>query len=523
MRSLKISTRLGLLIAFLCTMMVTVGVMGLYGTSRANSSMRTVYDDRLVPMGQLSSVGDRLTNNRIALLRVMLDPTPAAIAKGVAAVETNAGEISKQWDAYMATYLTPEEKKLAADFMQMRKAYLDGALLPALAALKANDLAKAKQIFLEVIPVLAEPVEAKIAALMQVQLDVAMAENKSAAARYDVIHTLSIGAIAAGVLLSALMGVFIIRGIIGELGTEPSTAARLVATVAAGDLSAHIDVKPGDTTSLLARLSAMQSSLGSVVTHVRQNAESVATASAQIAQGNLDLSSRTEEQASALQQTAATMEQLGTTVRNNADNALQANQLAQGASSVVAKGGEVVGKVVTTMQDISDSSRKIGDIIGVIDGIAFQTNILALNAAVEAARAGEQGRGFAVVASEVRSLAQRSAEAAKEIKALIGRSVEQVELGTTLVDQTGKTMGEIVGSIRRVTDIVAEITSASVEQSSGVQQVGEAVGQMDQATQQNAALVEESAAAAESLKGQARQLVQAVAVFKLSAAAATAS
>jgi methyl-accepting chemotaxis protein len=242
----------------------------------------------------------------------------------------------------------------------------------------------------------------------------------------------------------------------------------------------------------------------------------VATASAQIAQGNQDLSSRTEEQASALQQTAATMEQLGTTVRSNADSAKQANQLALGASAVAAQGGDVVGKVVTTMQGINDSSRKIGDIIGVIDGIAFQTNILALNAAVEAARAGEQGRGFAVVASEVRSLAQRSAEAAKEIKALIGRSVEQVEQGTALVDQAGKTMGEIVGSIQRVSDIVAEITAASAEQSDGVQQVGDAVSQMDQATQQNAALVEESAAAAESLKGQAQQLVQAVAVFKLS-------
>jgi methyl-accepting chemotaxis protein len=248
---------------------------------------------------------------------------------------------------------------------------------------------------------------------------------------------------------------------------------------------------------------------------VRGNAESVATASAQIAQGNQDLSGRTEQQASALQQTAATMEQLGTTVRHNADSAQQANRLAQGASSVAVQGGEVVGKVVSTMQAISDSSRKIGDIIGVIDGIAFQTNILALNAAVEAARAGEQGRGFAVVASEVRSLAQRSADAAKEIKALIGRSVEQVEQGTALVDQAGKTMNDIVGSIQRVSDIVAEIDSASVEQSSGISQVGQAVTQMDQSTQQNAALVEQSAAAAESLRAKAQQLVQLVAVFKL--------
>ena len=315
--------------------------------------------------------------------------------------------------------------------------------------------------------------------------------------------------------LTGAAGLALTRSVFRQLGAEPSDAAAAVDAVARGDLTVRISLHPGDTTSLMASLGGMRDSLVKVVAEVRGNSESVATASAQIAQGNQDLSGRTEEQASALQQTAATMEQLGTTVHNNADSARQANQLALSAASVAAQGGDVVGKVVTTMQGISDSSRKIGDIIGVIDGIAFQTNILALNAAVEAARAGEQGRGFAVVASEVRSLAQRSAEAAKEIKTLIGRSVEQVEQGTELVDQAGKTMGEIVGSIQRVSDIVAEITSASAEQSNGVQQVGEAVSQMDQATQQNAALVEESAAAAESLKGQARQLVQAVAVFNL--------
>ncbi|MPT05683.1 MAG: methyl-accepting chemotaxis protein [Delftia sp.] len=286
--------------------------------------------------------------------------------------------------------------------------------------------------------------------------------------------------------------------------------SRVASGIAAGELDQSIDLGVrGEEGDLLRTMGSMQQQLSSVVGAIRSGADSVATASSEIAQGNQDLSQRTEEQASALQQTAATMEELGTTTRNNADNAKQANQLAQGASDVAAQGGEVVGKVVTTMQGISD-------IIGVIDGIAFQTNILALNAAVEAARAGEQGRGFAVVASEVRSLAQRSAEAAKEIKALIGRSVEQVEQGTVLVDEAGKTMGEIVASIQRVSDIVAEITSASVEQSSGIGQVGEAVSQMDQVTQQNAALVEESAAAAESLKGQAQKLVQAVAVFKLS-------
>ncbi len=327
-------------------------------------------------------------------------------------------------------------------------------------------------------------------------------------------YTLSLGGFALCVV-AGLLGFLLARSIFAQLGAEPGEAANVADRVARGDLSAEVPVKRGDSTSIMANLARMQASLAQVVHNVRQNSESVATASAQIAQGNQDLSGRTEEQASALQETTATMEELGTTVRHNAESAQQAKQLAQGASAVAAQGGEVVGKVVVTMQGINDSSRKIGDIISVIDGIAFQTNILALNAAVEAARAGEQGRGFAVVAGEVRTLAQRSAEAAKEIKSLIGRSVEQVEQGTVLVDQAGKTMGEIVGSIQRVSDIVAEITSASLEQSAGVQQVGDAVSQMDQATQQNAALVEESAAAAESLRSQAQQLVQAVAVFKL--------
>jgi methyl-accepting chemotaxis protein-1 (serine sensor receptor) len=515
MSKLKVSTRLILLIAFLSVLMIALGGMGLYGTSRANDAMRAVYDDRLVPMGQLSAVGDRLSNNRIALLRAMLNPTAEAVAKSVQIVESNAAAITKQWDAYMATTLTPDEKKLADGFVALRQKYLAEGLKPAMAALKANELAQAKQIFLELVPGLVAPVEAKLAALMQLQLDVAMAENKAAVARYEAIRGLSLALAGFGLVLSSLLGLFIIRGILGELGTEPSIAASLVSAVAQGDLSVRIDLKAGDSTSLLARLSEMQGSLATVVSNVRQNSESVATASAQIAQGNLDLSQRTEEQASALEETAASMEQLGATVKQNADNARQANQLAQGASTVAIQGGVVVSQVVETMKGINDSSRKIADIIGVIDGIAFQTNILALNAAVEAARAGEQGRGFAVVASEVRSLAQRSAEAAKEIKSLIGASVERVEQGTTLVDKAGVTMSEVVTAIRRVTDIMAEISAASTEQSAGVTQVGEAVSQMDQVTQQNAALVEESAAAAESLKMQAQQLVQLVSVFRL--------
>ncbi|MDR6213143.1 methyl-accepting chemotaxis protein [Paracidovorax wautersii] len=302
------------------------------------------------------------------------------------------------------------------------------------------------------------------------------------------------------------------RSIIGPL----TLAATRAGQIAEGDLTQPIDAQGRDEAAeLLRALQHMQQNLVRVVSGVRSNAESVATASAEISQGNNDLSARTEQQASALEETAASMEQLGSTVRQNADNARQANQLAMSASTVAAQGGEVVAEVVDTMKGINDASRKIADIIGVIDSIAFQTNILALNAAVEAARAGEQGRGFAVVAGEVRALAGRSAEAAREIKALIGTSVQRVEQGTQLVDRAGATMTEVVSAIRRVTDIMGEISAASSEQSAGVGQVGEAITQMDQATQQNAALVEESAAAAGSLKTQAGQLVEAVAVFRL--------
>ena len=313
------------------------------------------------------------------------------------------------------------------------------------------------------------------------------------------------------------VGLLVFSWYISRLLRSRITASREVAErVRQGDFTVPVDDSvPDEFNPLLQSLAAMQSSLTTVVGTVRENAESVATASAQIAQGNQDLSQRTEEQASSLEETAASMEELGSTVRQTSDNANQANQLAKGATAVAIKGGQVVGQVVDTMRGINESSRKIADIIGVIDGIAFQTNILALNAAVEAARAGEQGRGFAVVASEVRSLAQRSAEAAKEIKALISASVERVEQGTQLVDQAGVTMSEIVASIQRVTDLMGEISSAASEQNAGVSQVGQAVMQMDQVTQQNASLVEQSAAAAESLKAQALQLVQAVSVFRL--------
>lgn len=334
----------------------------------------------------------------------------------------------------------------------------------------------------------------------------------------DNVRNVLYSMILAGITLILVLGAvsfFVVRTIWQQLGGEPEYAREIAAAVAAGDLSMQIEMDSGDNSSLLAALKEMQDRLQHMVSDIKISAETIKVASAEIASGNSDLSSRTESQASSLEETASSMEALTDTVKQNADNARQANQMVESASGVAVKGGEVVSQVVATMTDINQSSKKIVDIISVIDGIAFQTNILALNAAVEAARAGEQGRGFAVVASEVRNLAQRSAAAAKEIKTLIGDSVDKVHAGSQLVDQAGQTMDEIVASVKRVSDIMTEITAASQEQSAGIQEISQAIGQMDEMTQQNSALVEQAAAAAESLEEQADMLTRSLDVFKL--------
>lgn len=509
----KISTRLSLLLVAMCTLMAVIGSAGLMGMQRSNAGLNTVYQDRVVPLKQIKLVSDAYAVNIVDTAHKVRDGALTA-QQGLDSISKAKKEIGDNWNAYLATTLVPEETRLVEQFKKLLPA-ADGSVKILEGHLQKSDLAGLTQYAAKDMYPALDPLQDVLGGLVQVQLDTARAEYERAVASYQNTQLFVALAIGMGLLFALGFGYLVARSIIRQLGTEPGTAAHLATSVAQGDLTVAIALKDGDTTSLMAQLKRMQDSLVAMVSSVHQSSENVASASEQIAQGNTDLSSRTEEQASALEETAASMEQLNSAVRQNADSARRANELALSASTVALQGGAVVAEVVHTMKRINESSVQIADIVGVIDSIAFQTNILALNAAVEAARAGEQGRGFAVVATEVRNLAGRAASAAREIKGLIGASVERVEAGTALVDRAGQTMGEVVDSIRRVTDIMGEISAASGEQSMGVDQINEAVTQMDQTTQQNAALVEEMAAAASSLSHQAHGLVETVAQFKL--------
>jgi methyl-accepting chemotaxis protein len=516
MNSMKLSTKLGLAFAILVFLTMAVGGFCLGRMAAVHASADDLASNWLPSVKAVADL--RMTANNVR--RAEADHVMSLEAAEMAAIEKQIAELKTELQTRQSAYekliSSPEERATYDEYRQRSAEYF--AIHDKLLAISRGGEKTAQEtraLFRGASRSAFNASTAQLGRLVDINVKGSETSAEHAAITYRGALIWTLALIGVALVLASVLGLLIVRNVKRVLGGEPADAAALAQRVADGDLSVPIDLQPGDEASLLAALKRMQDSLAGIVAQVRSNAEGVAVGAGQIAQGNNDLSSRTEEQAGALEQTAASMEELGTTVKQNADNACQANQLANGASSAAEDGGVAFNDMVATMKQIDESSRRIADIIGVIDGIAFQTNILALNAAVEAARAGEQGRGFAVVAAEVRTLAQRSAEAAKEIKSLIGVSTERVGRGTELVETVGQKMAEIVSSIRRVNDIMGEITSASREQSAGVTQIGQAITQMDQVTQQNAALVEQSAAAADSLNVQARKLVEAVVVFKL--------
>ncbi|MFZ6844703.1 methyl-accepting chemotaxis protein [Undibacterium sp. RuTC16W] len=514
MFNLTIKSRLIGAMGFMAIMLVIGAFMGIYGVSNSNAVIQEIFTNQLPSVENLGQSRVLLLRSRTAIDRVIAHPDAPDAAETIKRSEDFLAKSDELWKKYLALPQDVDEKKISDIVAVARDKYIKDAHSLMVAAIKSGNKDEADRINMSVVPPLFSSYSDKMSELSDYQFKSAsLALNKSND-EFKTFVWIDIFGIVAGLSAVFASAFFLLRAISNPL----KAVLHQFESIGNGDLTNQIRPKSNDEMGkLLAGLENMRQSLVQTVTVVRQGSSSIAISSDEIATGNMDLSSRTEQQAASLEETASSMEELTSTVQQNADNARQANTLAVAASEVATRGGQVVGDVVHTMSSIKESSKKIVDIIAVIDGIAFQTNILALNAAVEAARAGEQGRGFAVVASEVRNLAQRSASAAKEIKTLIGDSVDKVEVGTRLVDDAGKTMDEIVTSIQSVADIMAEITAASAEQSDGISQVNQAITKMDEATQQNAALVEQAAAAAGSMQDQARQLNQAVSIFKVTA------
>jgi methyl-accepting chemotaxis protein-1 (serine sensor receptor) len=509
-KGITIKARIGFTMAFLAALLVAIGVFGLFGMSRSNNAYKDTFTNAMPSAVNIGNAELYAARERLALDRAafMAGTPEAATTLERARVMRTTSDM--WWKKYVDLPSSAEEDRLAQDVAAKRDT-LHREMDAFSATVAANDQGKVVDGAKRLQATYNELSNADDT-LRKLQFESAKKGYDEAQDNFGVFRAVSLGALVLGILAAAFSYLTLSRAIARPL----DEALGHFDAIAAGDLRRPVVVTSRDEMGqLLDGIAKMQRSLTETVRTVRSGSESIATATRQIAAGNIDLSSRTEEQASALQETASSMEELTGTVKQNADNARQASSLAANASEIANRGSSVVGQVVGTMGDINQSSAKIADIISIIEGIAFQTNILALNAAVEAARAGEEGRGFAVVAGEVRSLAQRSSAAAKEIKELIDTSVERVQSGSALVDEAGRTMTEIIGAVQRVTDIMGEIAAASEEQSSGIDQVARAVTQMDEVTQQNAALVEEAAAAASSLEDQAGKLRTAVAVFQL--------